>query len=118
MPKGSYVLFFLLTTAIFAAMQYFVFVELRRYIRTSFPLKAADLMRRFKWVFLVMNIPIILMYFRRQLVADRGAATGEERDEQHRSESGPSQDGSSLGVEPEPQQERSEVLATREERHR
>lgn len=69
-PKGSYILFFLLTTGVFAVLQYFVFRQLRRYIRTYFADKAAKWMTSFKWVFIIMNIPVVLMYFRRELAAE------------------------------------------------
>ena len=50
-------------------LQYFVFRQLRRYIRTYFPDRATKLMKAAKWVFIIMNIPVVLMYFRREIAA-------------------------------------------------
>ena len=61
--------------AFFGLLQYFVFSQLRRYVRTYFPDKAKRLMLRFGWLFVVMNIPIIFMYFRRQIAADMPTVT-------------------------------------------
>lgn len=70
MPKGSYIAFFFFSVVMMAALQFFVYSELRRYIRTSFPESAAKLMRRLRWVFYIMNIPVILLFFRRELAAE------------------------------------------------
>ncbi len=56
-------------------LQYFVFRQLRRYIRTYFPDKAAKWLPAAKWVFIIMNIPVVLMYFRRQLAAELPTVT-------------------------------------------
>jgi len=70
MPKGSYVAFFILSVAILASLQLFVFSQLRRYLRMNFPQKAAKLIQSFRWVFIVLNIPVILLFFRREIAAE------------------------------------------------
>lgn len=61
---------FLMTVAVLGAIQYFVFSQLRRYVRSHFAHKADILIRRFKWLFLLMNIPILFIYFRREIASD------------------------------------------------
>jgi hypothetical protein len=75
MPKESYVAFFLISVAILASLQLFVYSELRRYIRFYFTEKAGKLLPRFRWLFILMNIPIVVIYFRRQLAADLPTVT-------------------------------------------
>ena len=58
-----------------AALQYFVYRQLRRYIRLNFPEKAAKWIAISKWVFLIMNIPVALVYFRRQIAPDATTVT-------------------------------------------
>jgi hypothetical protein len=74
-PKESYILFFLVSTAILAVVQFFVFSELKRYLRTTEPLKAPKLLRIFRWMFIVMNIPVVFVYFRRQIAPDLPTVT-------------------------------------------
>ena len=61
---------FLATTAILSGIQYFVFSELRRYLRAYFPQKAQKYVPRFRWFFILMNIPIVFLFFRRVITPD------------------------------------------------
>lgn len=59
-----------MTSAILAGIQFFVYTELRRYLRQHFAAAAAKWVPRFRWVFILMNIPIVFMFFRRQFAGE------------------------------------------------
>ncbi len=65
--KESYLIFFLAISALLIAMQVFVYFNLARLIRRDFPLRAAKVLRIVKWGFVVMNLPIIFLFLRRQI---------------------------------------------------
>ena len=73
--KESYVIMFLAVAAITFGVQYFVFRQLRRVIRRDFPAKAERWTRIAKWVFILMNIPVAYLFFRKPLNIDIAAVT-------------------------------------------
>lgn len=73
--KETYLVAFLATSAILGGIQFFVFAELRRYIRQYFAEKAPKWVPRFRWLFIVMNFPIAFIFFRRQIVGEWAALT-------------------------------------------
>lgn len=65
--KESYLIFFLVISAILIAMQVFVYFNLARIIRRDFPLRARKVLRITKWGFVAMNLPIAFLFLRRQI---------------------------------------------------
>jgi hypothetical protein len=74
--KGSYFFFFLSTAFVSFGMQYFVYRQLRRFVRKDFPAKAAAWLKSAKWIFILMNIPIVFLLFRRQIPFDATTLSG------------------------------------------
>jgi hypothetical protein len=68
--KGSYLLFFLGTSFVLVCAQTFVFFQLRRLLRRDFPQKAKIAVPVFRWLFILMNLPIAFLFFRRDIHAD------------------------------------------------
>ncbi len=65
--KESYLIFFLVISAILIAMQVFVYFNLARVIKRDFPLQARNVLRIAKWGFVAMNLPIAFLFLRRQI---------------------------------------------------
>ncbi|MDP4219837.1 MAG: hypothetical protein Q8896_05320, partial [Bacteroidota bacterium] len=57
--KGSYLLFFLGTSAVLIGAQTFVYFQLRRFIRHDFPRNAKRVIPYIRWFFIAMNLPIL-----------------------------------------------------------
>ena len=68
--KESYLVFFLVTSGLLILLQWFVYRRFSRIIRRDFPDRAEQFLRVTKWVFVVMNIPIAFLFFRRQIHAE------------------------------------------------
>ncbi|MFI5264538.1 MAG: hypothetical protein ACHQM6_08490 [Candidatus Kapaibacterium sp.] len=68
--KGSYLLFFLGTSLVLIAAQLFVYFQLRRLIRKDFPRRAKRVIPLLRWIFLAMNLPLVFLFFRRDIHAD------------------------------------------------
>jgi hypothetical protein len=68
--KGSYLLFFLGTSFVLIAAQTFVYFQLRRFIRHDFPQKAKKVVPLVRWIFIAMNLPLVFLFFRRDIKVD------------------------------------------------
>ncbi|MFI5264678.1 MAG: hypothetical protein ACHQM6_09195 [Candidatus Kapaibacterium sp.] len=68
--KGSYLLFFLGTSLVLIAAQAFVYFQFRRLIRKDFPQYARRTVPIIRWIFLLMNLPLVFLFFRRDIHAD------------------------------------------------
>lgn len=73
--KETYLITFLVVASLTFGMQYFVFRQLRRLIRRDFPEKVAKWIPRIKWTFVLMNIPVAYLFFRRPLNFDVAVIT-------------------------------------------
>ncbi len=68
--KASYLLFFLATSFVLILAQIFVYFQLRRFIRFHFSQKAKRVIPLIRGFFIIMNLPIVFLFFRRQIKAD------------------------------------------------
>ena len=68
--KTSYLFFFLGTSFVLIAAQTFVYLQLRKFIRNDFPLRAKKLVPMIRWFFIVMNLPLVFLFFRRDIKSD------------------------------------------------
>jgi hypothetical protein len=73
--KETYLITFLVVASLTFGMQYFVFRQLQRLIKKDFPLKITTWIPRIKWTFILMNIPVAYLFFRRPLKIDVAAIT-------------------------------------------
>lgn len=65
--KETYFIFFIVISLMLVGMQMFVYFWLRTLLRHDFPIRSKKWMPRIKWTFIAMNIPIVFMFFRRQI---------------------------------------------------
>lgn len=68
--KESYLVFFLVISGILFLLQWFVYTRLRRIVKRDFPDRADTILRVARWVFVIMNIPVAFLFFRRSLNAE------------------------------------------------
>ena len=68
--KASYLFFFIGTSVVLISAQAFVFFQLRRLIRRDFPHRAKKAVPVIRWIFIAMNLPILFLFFRRNIQAD------------------------------------------------
>lgn len=50
--------------------QIFVYFQLRRFVRLHFPDRAKRVVPVIRWFFILMNLPILFLFFRRNIQAD------------------------------------------------
>ena len=65
--KETYFIFFIVISLLLVGMQMFVYFWLRRILRRDFPIRSKKWIPRIKWTFIVMNLPIALIFFWRQI---------------------------------------------------
>ncbi|HET9135459.1 MAG TPA: hypothetical protein VFO76_02385 [Candidatus Kapabacteria bacterium] len=65
--KETYFIFFIVISSLLVLMQMFVYFWLRRILRRDFPVRSKKWLPRIKWTFIVLNIPIALIFFWRQI---------------------------------------------------
>jgi len=65
--KETYFIFFIVISSLLVLMQMFVYFWLRRILRRDFPIRSQKWIPRIKWTFIVMNLPIALIFFWRQI---------------------------------------------------
>lgn len=68
--KASYLFFFIGTAIVLISAQTFVFFQLRRLVRRDFPQRAKKAVPLIRWIFIVMNLPLLFLFFRRQIPFD------------------------------------------------
>lgn len=68
--KGTYLLFFLGTSLVLIAAQVFVYFQLRRFIRLDFPKISKKAVPIIRWFFIAMNLPLVFLFFRRDIKLD------------------------------------------------
>jgi hypothetical protein len=73
--KQVYLYFFLGTTLVLVISELFVYFQLRRILRRDFPERAKKTVPVIRWTFILMNIPVIFLFFRRDIKADVPALT-------------------------------------------
>ena len=68
--KASYLFFFIGTAIVLISAQTFVYFQLRRLVRKDFPHRAKKAVPIIRWIFIVMNLPILFLFFRRNIPFD------------------------------------------------
>jgi len=68
--KASYLFFFLATSLVLIGAQVFVYFQLRRILRRDFPVWARKNMTVIRWIFISMNLPLLFLFFLRNLKFD------------------------------------------------
>ena len=68
--KASYLFFFIGTSVVLISAQTFVYFQLRRLIRRDFPRRAKKAVPIIRWIFIAMNLPLLFLFFRRNIQAD------------------------------------------------
>src|ERR1043166_6693280 len=68
--KSSYLLFFLATSLVLILAQMFVYFQLRRILRRDFSERAKKAVPIIRWIFIAMNLPLLFLFFRRNITAD------------------------------------------------
>ena len=68
--KGSYLLFFIGTSLVLISAQAFVYFQLRRLLRQDFKQRAKRVIPFIRWFFIGMNLPLLFLFFRRDIHAD------------------------------------------------
>jgi len=68
--KQIYLYFFLGVVFVFSVAEIFVYFQLRRILRRDFSEKSKKWIPIIRWVFIGMNIPIIFLFFRKDIKAD------------------------------------------------
>jgi hypothetical protein len=70
--KTASLIFFLIAASMTFGLQYFVYRQLRRLIHKDFPEKAARFIKTAKWVFILMNIPVVFLFIKGRINVDMG----------------------------------------------
>jgi hypothetical protein len=68
--KGSYLVFFIGTSLVLISAQVFVYFQLRRLLRRDFGQRAKPVILFIRWFFIAMNVPLLFLFFRRDIHAD------------------------------------------------
>ncbi|MEI8135291.1 MAG: hypothetical protein WCH46_09520 [bacterium] len=68
--KQIYFYFFLGVVSVFSVAEFFVYYQLRRILRRDFPDWAFRAVPIIKWFFILMNIPIVFLFFRKEIKGD------------------------------------------------
>ena len=68
--KESYLVFFLVIAGLLVLLQWFIYHRFAKIVRRDFPDRAERFLKVSRWIFFAMNLPIVFLFFRRQIHAE------------------------------------------------
>ncbi|HYM19382.1 MAG TPA: hypothetical protein VEW28_00085 [Candidatus Kapabacteria bacterium] len=68
--KETYLIYFFVISGLLLLLQWFIYHRLAKIIRRDFPERARRVLRIIRLFFFLMNIPLLFLFFRRQIHAE------------------------------------------------